>query len=117
MTNPIAHMLAPMTSTRRQAITTKFLGPTNHHGSRIKATCEAGSLYFECDDALDIDDNHAMAAAMLASRYGWLGHAYIGTLSTLAIPAAFAKSYAMGGTHQGFTCVAMAVRADVSVSV
>jgi hypothetical protein len=28
----------------RQAIQTKWLGPTNFRGSRVKAFCEAGSL-------------------------------------------------------------------------
>lgn len=28
----------------KQAIVTKFLGPTNYRGSRVKATCQAGSV-------------------------------------------------------------------------
>jgi len=60
----------------RQAITTKYLGPTDHHGSRIKATCQARSLYTEWDDALSSDANHWQAAFNLAKRMGWVGQWY-----------------------------------------
>lgn len=56
-----------------QAITTKFLGPTNCRGSRVKASAQAGSLTLSWDDALDIDDNHAAAAIALANKLGWGG--------------------------------------------
>ena len=54
-----------------QAIETKFIGPTDHRGSRIKAVCEAGSLTLECDDALDMELNHRAAAEALSHRLGW----------------------------------------------
>lgn len=54
-----------------QAITTKYLPPTNHRGSRIKATAQAGSLTVGWDDALGPAENHHAAAEALARRYGW----------------------------------------------
>ena len=55
-----------------QAIVTKYLGPTNYHGARVKAKAQAGSLTLPWDNALDIDDNHEKAARALALRHGWL---------------------------------------------
>jgi hypothetical protein len=55
----------------RQAITTKYLGPTNHRGSRVKATAQAGSITLGWDDALDVAANHARAALALANKFGW----------------------------------------------
>jgi hypothetical protein len=49
-----------------QAIQTKFLGPTNFRGSRIKATCGAGSAIVEWDHSLDPHENHILAAYHLA---------------------------------------------------
>lgn len=57
----------------RQAITTKYLGPSNVKGSRIKASCQAGSLTLHWDDALNSEQNHITAARALADRLGWDG--------------------------------------------
>jgi hypothetical protein len=54
-----------------QAITTKYIGPTNHRGSRIKATCAARSLTVSYDDAMNSTDNHKLAAYKLAETMGW----------------------------------------------
>lgn len=59
-----------------QAITTKFLGPTNFRGSRVKATCQAGSLTVSWDHALDSEANHDVAARMLAEKLGWVAPHY-----------------------------------------
>ncbi len=56
----------------RQAIVTKYLGPTNHRGSRVKATAQAGSMVYSWDDALDADENHAKAATAYAESKEWL---------------------------------------------
>lgn len=56
-----------------QAIVTKYLGPTNHRGARIKATAQAGSITLSWDHALNADDNHQAAASELARRKGWAG--------------------------------------------
>lgn len=57
----------------RQAIVTKFLGPTNVRGSRIKAKAAAGSVIIPYDHALNIEHNHAKAAEALAIKFGWSG--------------------------------------------
>lgn len=56
----------------RQAITTKFAGPTNSRGSRVIATAEAGRVTLDWDHALDVPDNHYAAAYALACKFGWL---------------------------------------------
>lgn len=58
----------------RQAITTRYVGPTDRCGSRVKATAQAGSVTLDWDDALDSKDNHALAAIALAKKYKWLDH-------------------------------------------
>lgn len=55
----------------RQAIVTRYLGPTDHRGARVKASAQAGSVTVSWDDALDTDQNHERAAMALAKRYGW----------------------------------------------
>jgi len=55
----------------RQAIVTKFIGPTNNRGSRIKATADAGSVTVSYDHALGVEGNHRAAAEALALKYGW----------------------------------------------
>ena len=57
----------------RQAITTKYLGPTNHRGSRVKATAEAGSVTVPWDHSLDTELNHFEAAHALCVKFGWSG--------------------------------------------
>jgi hypothetical protein len=59
-----------------QAITTKYLGPTNFRGSRIKATAAAGSITVHYDDSLNSEQAHAQAAEALARKFGWAG-AYV----------------------------------------
>jgi len=56
----------------RQAIETRYLGPTNFRGSRVVASAQAGSMTVPWDHALDVADNHAAAARALADKYGWL---------------------------------------------
>ena len=68
---------ARYTGDLRQAIITKYLGPTDRRGSRVKATAEAGSVTLEWNDALDIIDNHWAAALALANRYGWLERCHL----------------------------------------
>jgi hypothetical protein len=55
----------------RQAIVTKFHGPTNHRGARVKATADAGSITLPWDHALGVEGNHRAAAEALAKKYGW----------------------------------------------
>jgi hypothetical protein len=63
-----------------QAITTKYFGPGNVRGSRIKASCERGSLTVGWNHALNSTENHIAAAkALLAKFAGEDTKAYPGT--------------------------------------
>lgn len=73
----------------RQAIVTKFLGPTNTRGSRITASCDAGRITIGCDDSLDVAENHAAAALALFHKLGWHER----------------NSLVMGGTAAGYVFV------------
>ena len=55
-----------------KAIKTKFLGPTNTKGSRIKATDEGGNSIIKswCHKS-NSDDNHRSAAYALCIKMGW----------------------------------------------
>lgn len=61
------------------AILTKFLGPTNTRGSRIKASAHSYvrnapvSLTLGWDHRLNPSLNHLEAAQALAAREGWAG--------------------------------------------
>jgi hypothetical protein len=55
----------------RQAIVTKYLGPTNTRGARVKATAQAGSVTVPWNHEWGVDRNHAFAASELVKRYGW----------------------------------------------
>jgi|GEM_PF-2338241 hypothetical protein len=65
------------------AIKTKFIGPSNTRGSRVKAeTCEAlrehrRSVTLSWDHSLDGQGNHARAAEALAKKLGWAGEWHI----------------------------------------
>jgi hypothetical protein len=59
-----------------QAIVTKFLGPTNVRGSRVKAACYAGSVTLHWDHSLGMEDNHRRAAEALRDKLGWNTHNY-----------------------------------------
>lgn len=54
-----------------QAIRTRYLGPTNYRGSRIKASAQAGSVTVSYDYALNIDGNHKAAAQALVDKLDW----------------------------------------------
>ncbi len=58
-----------------QTILTKYLGVTNHRGSRIKATNSGGdtSIILSYDHALNVDENHRKAAATLKTKLNWQG--------------------------------------------
>jgi len=55
----------------RQAIETKYFGPTNTLGARISAKYAGGSMVMPWDHELDISQNHAKAAQLLISKLGW----------------------------------------------
>ena len=66
-----------------QTISTKYLGPTNTKGPRVKAMTSSGhrgSTYtVEWDDSLDVEGNHADAAQKLLDKLGWLGEWRMGS--------------------------------------
>ncbi|MBO4228031.1 hypothetical protein [Bradyrhizobium neotropicale] len=61
-----------------QAIVTKYLGPTDRRGSRVKAYAAAGYIIHNWDSSLGSDANHTAAAKALATRSGWAGAWYGG---------------------------------------
>ena len=76
----------------RQAIETRYLGPTNYRGARIVAVAPAGRLVISWDHELSVDENHAKAAQLFADRYNWGG------------------SWVGGGTRTGQVFVPLAKR-------
>ena len=54
-----------------QAILTKYIGPTNTRGSRIKATCDAGSIYIPYPHELSGQAVYREAAEALVKKLGW----------------------------------------------
>lgn len=66
----------------RQAVITKYIGPTNTKGSRVKASCEAGSITVNWDHSLNSDQNHDAACQALLDKLGWSGEWIGGGTST-----------------------------------
>lgn len=56
-----------------QAITTKYIGPTNTRGARIVAKAQAGRLVVPYDHSLEVSANHAAAARAFAQKWDWDG--------------------------------------------
>ena len=52
-----------------QAITTKYFGPTNFRGGRIKASAQRGSVTVEWDHSLNVDGNHKAAVDALITKF------------------------------------------------
>jgi hypothetical protein len=63
-----------------QAIITKYFGPTNSRGSRIKATCAAGSVTISYPYELSGQACHRAAADALVQMMGWNDAHYGGLL-------------------------------------
>jgi hypothetical protein len=63
-----------------QVIITKFLGPTNSRGSRIKVTSYSGSIIVNWDHAFGVAENHVLAADKLIKMRGWGGRNFVGGL-------------------------------------
>ena len=64
----------------RQGITTRYLGPTNIKGSRIKAVARRADAWgpeqnitAPLDYALSTEQNHTRVAHLLAVKLGWTG--------------------------------------------
>jgi hypothetical protein len=66
----------------RQAITTKFIGPTDTKGSRVKATSASGhSILLAWKYEEGVEGNHKLAAMALASKLGWNGRWFVGGMA------------------------------------
>jgi hypothetical protein len=65
-----------------QSITTKYIGPTNTRGSRIKATTAGGSTLTIPYCHASGHGSHAMAAIQLARKLGWTGTLVEGCTAT-----------------------------------
>jgi hypothetical protein len=63
-----------------QAITVKYLGPTNARGARLKAKAQVGSKTVEWRHDLSDVENYKMAAAVLARAFDWAGDWYGGAM-------------------------------------
>lgn len=63
-----------------QAILTRYLGPTNSRGARIKATCAAGSVTISYPHDLSGQAVYRKAAEALISKLGWNDLHYGGLL-------------------------------------
>ena len=64
----------------RQAISTRYIGPTNTQGSRVKAIARKRegnlseiSLADNWDQSASVEENHARVAKLLAARMDWAG--------------------------------------------
>lgn len=57
-----------------QAILTKYFGPTNSRGSRIKAQCAAGNVTVSFPYELSGQEAHRAAAVALCQKLQWLDH-------------------------------------------
>jgi hypothetical protein len=58
------------------AIQTRYFGPTNTRGARIKATCETGSITIGYPHELSGMACHALAAKALVKKLGWTDSHY-----------------------------------------
>lgn len=60
-----------------KAIQTRFIGPTNFRGSRVKAVCRDSmseapmQITLSWDDSQGVYENHARAAIALCDKMGW----------------------------------------------
>jgi len=63
-----------------QAIKTRYRGATNHRGSRIIATAQAGKVTVPWDYEHDTEDNHKLAATALCDKLQWTGNLATGCL-------------------------------------
>jgi len=57
----------------RQAIVTRYCGPSNSRGSRYAAIAWAGRVSRACDNAVSAGTNSALAARKLAEKFDWHG--------------------------------------------
>jgi hypothetical protein len=77
------------------SITTKYIGPGNVRGSRVKATSASGaSITLEWNNALGVDANHNAAAIALCQKMNWTGPLYQGDAGKEGYVYVFALDFA-----------------------
>ena len=68
-------MMVTIKDSYKVAIETKYIGPSNIKGSRVKATAQTDNqITLTWDDSLNSAQNHARAAAALCEKMDWNGH-------------------------------------------
>lgn len=83
------------------AIVTKFIGPTNSRGSRVKATTPGGhSITLNWDHALNSGENHNRAAKECVKRHIIAGHDYFSDKA-----AWVRETYSIHGHKDGYVCI------------
>ena len=60
------------------AITSKYHGPTDTRGSKVRATGFRGSVTVPYDSALDSEANHRAAVVALCAKLGWDADRFFG---------------------------------------
>jgi hypothetical protein len=86
---------------KMQAIQTRYIGPRNVRGSRVKAIAEAGSITLSWNPRLNSEGNHKAAAEALANKFGWHGKWFGGGLP---------------GSGMVFVCTGLATDPDFKIS-
>ncbi len=82
----------------RQAIVTKYISPTNNHGTQVQARTESGiKVRVAWDHSKDAWENHEQAAFALAFKLGWIP----GRMRM----EEFRAIYAQGGIPNGYAFV------------
>jgi hypothetical protein len=83
-----------------KAIFTKYIGPTNSRGSRVKAyDGDQNSVTLSWDDSLDSDDNHRAAAKALCSKMNWNGRMIMGGHKDVNVHVFCEVDHGMGGRN------------------
>jgi len=93
-----------------QALTTKYMGPTDNRGARIKATCEAGSVTIGYPSELDQEEAHIAAAKALCYKLTNEGNERDGIDKLEYIPAKhcpWTQPFLSGSTKEGYAHVFM----------
>lgn len=63
----------------KQAIVTRYHGPTDTRGTRVTASAAGGKATVAWDHALTPEQNHAEAAKLLCEKFDWEGTLVGGT--------------------------------------
>jgi hypothetical protein len=93
------------------AITTKFIGPTNTRGSRVKAFLPSGlSVTLSWDHAIDPDANHRNAALACAQKHLIDGYAYLSEKAPWVH-----EKHEIHGLKSGYVCIVRLVPKDGSL--